>query len=181
MRKKTCYFFLTEEYADWEIALVMAGLHSFGDVEVLTFALTKDPVSSMGNLAVLPDLALDEVDPNDVDLLVLPGSPLWEQGANLELTDLVRSVYLLDKGIAAISGATYFLAREGYIDNYLHYNSDEVVRDGQIITAGGVYGFQFAAQVFDFLGFTGGDTFQEWLEYVRRGEEMIRRSRAMLI
>ncbi|TDW99524.1 DJ-1/PfpI family protein [Dinghuibacter silviterrae] len=200
MRKKTCYVFLTEEYADYEIALVMAGLHSFGGVEVMTFALTREPVSSMGNLAVLPDYALNEVDPSDVDLLLLPGSPLWEQGANQEIAGLVRSVYLLDRGIAAICGATVFLAREGYLDNCWHtsnfegylattadsyggevkYTGEPAVRDGQLITAGGVYGFQFAVEVFDFLGLRENPGFQEWLQYFHRGEEVIRRSRAIL-
>lgn len=200
MRRKTCYVFLSEAYADWEIALVMAGLHSFGGVEVITVALTKEPVSSMGNLAVLPDLSLEEVDPLDVDLLILPGSPIWAQGANTEISNLVRSVYLLDKGIAAICGATIFLAREGYLDDCWHtsnfrgylamnaegykgaarYSDEPGVRDGQIITAGGVYGFQFAAEVFDYLGLADNSSFQEWLQYFHMGEEVIRRSRAVL-
>lgn len=199
MRKKTCYVFLSEEYADWEIALVMAGLHSFGGVEVITFSQTKDPVASMGNLAVLPDLSLDEVDPTDVDLLILPGSPLWEKGGNQEIANLVRAVYLLDKGIAAICGATLFLAREGYLDACWHtsnydgylgsaegynggarYTAEPVARHGHIITAGGVYGFQFAAEVFDYLGLGDDEQFQQWLQYFHRGEEVIRRSRAVL-
>ena len=200
MRNKTCYVFLSEEYADYEIALVMAGLHSFGGVEVITFSQTKDPVASLGNLAVLPDLSVEEVDPMDVDLLILPGSPLWDKGANREIAALVRSVYLLDKGIAAICGATLFLAAEGYLDDcwhtsnyagYLggfarnyrgagHYTAEPATRDGHIITAGGVYGFQFAAEVFDYLGLGENADFQRWLRYFHQGEEVIRRSRAVL-
>ncbi|HTJ11214.1 MAG TPA: DJ-1/PfpI family protein [Dinghuibacter sp.] len=179
MRKKTCYVFLSEEYADWEIALIMAGLHSFGGVEVITFSQTKDPVASMGNLAVLPDMSLEEVDPTDVDLLVLPGSPLWEKGANRDIASLVRTVYLLDRGIAAISGATSFLAEEGYLDAGRSLG-EPANRDGHIITAGGVYGFQFAAEVFDYLGLGENPDFQRWLRYFRQGEEVVRRTRAVL-
>jgi putative intracellular protease/amidase len=166
MRRKTCYVFLSEQYADWEIALVMAGLHSFGGVEVITFSLLKEPVSSMGNLAVLADLSLAEVDPEDVDLLVLPGSPLWEKGENQEIADLVRNLYLLDKGIAAVSGAALFLASEGFAD-------------GEVISDEGVYGFGFAVGIFDYLGLGDNPQFQQWFQYFIRGEEVMKRSRAL--
>src|ERR1700678_736455 len=110
VRKKTCYVFLSESYADWEIGLLMAGLNSSRAVEVLTFALTKDPVCSMGNLAVMADLSLQEVDPADVDLLVLTGSPLWEKGENRALAGLISRILQLDKCIAAISDGTLFMA-----------------------------------------------------------------------
>jgi len=124
MRRKTVYVFLSEEYADWEIALVMAGLHTFSNIEVITFSLIKEPVSSMGNLAVLADMSLAEVDPEDVDLLLLPGSPLWEKGENTEIGPLVHTMFLRDKGLAAICGATVFLAREGYLDASWHTSNE---------------------------------------------------------
>lgn len=157
VRKKTCYVFLSESYADWEIGLLMAGLHSSRAIEVLTFALTKDPVCSMGNLAVMPDLSLDEVDPADIDLLVLTGSPLWEKGENEALSGLISHVLQLHISIAAISDSTLFMAC---------YHADRaVVRDGHFITAGGPYPFQFARKIFKYFGLLDNEQFMEWYQH----------------
>jgi putative intracellular protease/amidase len=156
VRKKTCYVFLSESYADWEIGLMMAGLHSSRAVEVLTFALTKDPVCSMGNLAVIPDLSLDEVDPADVDLLVLTGSPVWEKGENETLSGLIGHLLQLHISIAAIADSTLFMAC---------YHADRaVVRDGHFITAGGPYPFQFARKIFKYFGLLDNEQFVEWYQ-----------------
>lgn len=157
VRKKTCYVFLSESYADWEIGLMMAGLHSSRAVEVLTFALTKDPICSMGNLAVMPDLSLEEVDPADVDLLVLTGSPLWEKGENKALSGLISHVLELHISIAAITDSTLFMAC---------YRADRsVVRNGHFITAGGPYPFQFARKIFKYFGLLDNEQFMEWYQH----------------
>jgi putative intracellular protease/amidase len=156
VRKKTCYVFLSESYADWEIGLMMAGLHSSRAVEVLTFALTKDPVCSMGNLAVIPDLSLDEVDPADVDLLVLTGSPVWGKSENEALSGLIGHLLQLHISIAAIADSTLFMAC---------YRADRaVVRDGHFITAGGPYPFQFARKIFKYFGLLDNEQFVEWYQ-----------------
>jgi DJ-1/PfpI family len=156
VRKKTCYVFLSENYADWEVGLLMAGLNSSRAIEVLTFALTKDPVCSMGNLAVMPDLSLQEVDPADIDLLVLTGSPQWEKGENQPLSGLINHVLQLHKSIAAMSDTTLFMAC---------YRADQAVaRDGHFITAGGPYPFQFARKIFKYYGLLDNAPFMEWYQ-----------------
>lgn len=191
--RATCYVFLSERYADHEIALLMAGLHQFSDVDVVTFSLHNEPVLSMGNLAVLPDLSLTEVDPNDIDFLVLPGSPLWEMNENQALAELVSQVLAQGKGVGAICGATLLLAREGWLDNCLHtsnhkdylpqhapqyagmenYIDEPVIRDGHIITAGGPFGFQFARAVFMYFGLGDYRPFREWFQYFERAEKVV--------
>jgi len=156
VRKKTCYVFLSEGYADWEIGLLMAGLNSSRAVEVLTFALTKDPVCSMGNLAVMADLSLQEVDPADVDLLVLTGSPLWEKGENRALAGLISRILQQHKSIAAISDSTLFMA--------CYHTDRTVARDGHFITAGGPYPFQFARKIFKFFGLLDNELFMDWYQ-----------------
>jgi hypothetical protein len=157
VRKKTCYVFLSENYADWEIGLTMAGLNSSRAVEVLTFALTKDPVCSMGNLAVMADLSLEEVDPADIDLLVLAGSPLWEKGENRALSGLISQILQLNKCIAAMSDST--LLRACYPPDWT------VTREGHFITAGGPYPFQFARKIFKYFGLLDHQPFLEWYQH----------------
>ncbi len=189
----TCYVFLSEKYADYEIALLMAGLHQFSGVDVVTFSLHNEPVLSMGNLAVLPDLSLREVDPIDIDFLVLPGSPLWEMNENQAIAGLVAQVLAQGKGVGAICGATLLLARGGWLDNCLHtsnhkdylqqhvpeyagienYTDEPVTRDGHIITAGGPFGFQFAREVFRYFGLGDYRPFREWFQYFERAEKVM--------
>jgi hypothetical protein len=161
VRKKTCYVFLSENYADWEVGLLMAGLNSSRAVEVLTFALTKDPVCSMGNLAVMPDLSLHEVEPTDIDLLVLTGSPLWEKGENRLLSGLVGHVLKLHRSIAAMSDATLFMA--------CCHTDRAVARDGHFISAGGPYPFQFARKIFKYFGLLDNAPFMEWYHQFQPG------------
>ena len=156
VRKKTCYVFLSENYADWEIGLLMAGLNSSHAIEVLTFALTKDPVCSMGNLAVMPDLSLQEVDPADIDLLVLTGSPIWEKGENRALSGLINHVLQLHKSIAAMSDTTLLMA--------CYHTDQAVARDGHFITAGGPYPFQFARKIFKYFSLLDNVPFMEWYQ-----------------
>ena len=156
VRKKTCYVFLSENYADWEIGLLMAGLNSSHAIEVLSFALTKDPVCSMGNLAVMPDLSLQEVDPADIDLLVLTGSPIWEKGENRALSGLINHVLQLHKSIAAMSDTTLLMA--------CYHTDQAVARDGHFITAGGPYPFQFARKIFKYFSLLDNVPFMEWYQ-----------------
>jgi len=156
VRKKTCYVFLSENYADWEIGLLMAGLNSSHAIEVLSFALTKDPVCSMGNLAVMPDLSLQEVDPADIDLLVLTGSPIWGKGENRALSGLINHVLQLHKSIAAMSDTTLLMA--------CYHTDQAVARDGHFITAGGPYPFQFARKIFKYFSLLDNVPFMEWYQ-----------------
>ena len=156
VRKKTCYVFLSENYADWEIGLLMAGLNSSHAIEVLSFALTKDPVCSMGNLAVMPDLSLQEVDPADIDLLVLTGSPVWAKGENRALSGLINHVLQLHKSIAAMSDTTLLMA--------CYHTDQAVARDGHFITAGGPYPFQFARKIFKYFSLLDNVPFMEWYQ-----------------
>jgi len=156
VRKKTCYVFLSENYADWEIGLLMAGLNSSRAIEVLSFALTKDPVCSMGNLAVMPDLSLQEVDPADIDLLVLTGSPIWGKGENRALSGLINHVLQLHKSIAAMSDTTLLMA--------CYHTDQAVARDGHFITAGGPYPFQFARKIFKYFSLLDNVPFMEWYQ-----------------
>lgn len=169
MRRKTVYLFLAEEYADWGISLAMAGLHSFSDIDVFTFSLRGEPVCSMGNLAVLSDMSLAEVDPEDIDLLVLPGSPLWVQDRNREIAPLVHQLLFMGKGVAAIGEATEFL-EQMHVDNRLT----------GVITVEAPYSFQFAQEIFDYFGLMDSEVFQEWFRYFREGEKKLRRSGVVL-
>lgn len=120
MTRRTVYLAVYDTYADWETGHATAHLAQNG-FTVRTVGPTTDPVTSMGGLTVLPDLALAELRPEDAALLILPGAGLWDTGD--ELVPFARAARtFLDAGVpvAAICGATAGLAREGLLDERAH-------------------------------------------------------------
>src|SRR5688500_8755929 len=69
-----------EGLADWEPGYAVAGLRNWAKLRVHTVGFTRDPVTTMGGIRVLPDLALGELRPTReaVRLFLLPGGDLWE-------------------------------------------------------------------------------------------------------
>src|SRR5437899_1154294 len=89
--------------------------------DIRTVGSSREPVRSIGGLRVQPDLALDDVRPEDSSLLILPGADLWD--ASDDLAPFARKARaFLDAGVpvAAICGATAGLAREGLLDDHDH-------------------------------------------------------------
>jgi putative intracellular protease/amidase len=111
MKKRSCYLFLFEGFADWEPALVTAGLNSYSDFEIKTFSTDGKPVKSMGNISILPDIKLGAVKISDFDLIILPGGNKWEEGGNMEISELIIDSFQQGKTVAAICAATSFLAK----------------------------------------------------------------------
>jgi hypothetical protein len=79
MKKKTCYLFIFDGFADHEISLAATEIRRRNEYQLKTIAITKDPVKSLSGLTIIPDLDFyPEVDLFDIDsentaMLILPG------------------------------------------------------------------------------------------------------------
>jgi putative intracellular protease/amidase len=186
--------FVFDGYADWEPSLAIAGLQKFTDFSVKTFSKDGQPVRSMGNVSVQPDVAMEQVFPNDVDLLLLPGGDAWDEGKNLEIQPLLNAVLDQNRTVAAICGATGFLAEHGYLDevrhtsNHLdfylakvapHYNGREnyvkehAVKGGNFITANGTAIVPFANLIFEHFGLYEFDELKQWIQFFKQPDEAL--------
>ncbi|MFF3339552.1 DJ-1/PfpI family protein [Streptomyces flavidovirens] len=182
MAAKTVHLAVYDTFADWETGHTTAHLTQNGHT-VKTVAATDAPVTTMGGVRIQPDLALDDVNPEDSDLLILTGASLWDTSD--DLTPFARKARaFLDAGVpvAAICGATAGLAREGVLDHrthtsavsfYLaatgykggdHYRDEDAVTDeeGLLITAGPTEPVAFAREVFARLGVYEGEKLDAW-------------------
>lgn len=169
MKNRKCAIFVFDGYADWEPALAITGLRQYGGFEVESFGLAREPVISNGGLKILPDMNADDINPDEYELLILPGGTAWEEGKNREIIDVVKSFVGKKKHIAAICGATILLAEAGLLDTLDHtsnndagylkqfcpdyggesrYKSKPAVSDGLIITANGAAMIEFAHEIF---------------------------------
>src|SRR5690242_16696173 len=121
MRQETIHMFVFDTLADWEPGFAIAGLNNPafqaqpGRYRVATVGVSKAPVVSIGGITILPDLAIDEVQPASSALLILPGGGGWDQGGNIEALGLAKRFVAAGVPVAAICGATAGLARAGML------------------------------------------------------------------
>ncbi|WP_282704046.1 type 1 glutamine amidotransferase family protein [Streptomyces sp. CC219B] len=180
MTPKPVHLAVYDTYADWETGHATAHLARAG-YEIRTLGPSAQPVRSIGGLRVLPDLALDDVRPEDSSLLILPGADLWDTSD--ALAPFARKARaFLDAGVpvAAICGATAGLAREGLLDGRDHtsavsfylaatgyaggdrYRDTDAVTDGNLVTAGPTEPVAFAREIFGLLGVYEGEVLDAW-------------------
>jgi hypothetical protein len=110
MDREIVYLFVFDTLADWEVGYAIAGINN-PDFQkhpnrycVQTVGLTGEPVTTIGGMTILPDLALDEVETSA--MLILPGGEAWDEGKNTEILEKAREFHAANIPIAAICGAT---------------------------------------------------------------------------
>lgn len=191
MKTRKCFLFVFDGFSDWEPAMAIAALQNYTDFEVIPFSKDGRPVKSMGNISVLPVSSMEKIQPGEVDLLLLPGGEIWDKGGNLEIKPLLNAVLHGNKIVAAICGATGFLAQHGYLDNikhtsnhldyYLkevapaykgraHYLKQPAVNGGNIITANGMSPVEFAVAIMNHFRLFDDHGLKEWFSYFKHPE-----------
>ena len=175
---KNIVFVILDEFADWEAAFLSSALNDKNITKNYTtnFAsIDKNLKKSTGNLKVLPDLTLKEIDENDVDGLVLIGGRTWRsqtEETNSKIVELVKKFKNdPDKVVGAICDAAYFLATNGLLNDRKHtVNSFDEIKDnlnytnaknfvemesvigGNLVTAKGDSSIHFAKNMMIVLG-----------------------------
>ncbi|MFH9678172.1 DJ-1/PfpI family protein [Streptomyces globisporus] len=182
----TVHLAVYDTFADWETGYATAHLTQNG-YTVRTVGLSREPVTTMGGLRVQPDLALDELRPQDSALLVLTGAAGWDTGETLApFARAARTFLDAEVPVAAICGATAGLAREGLLDDRAHtsavsfylaatgyaggerYVEVDAVTDpgadgtGRLVTAGPTEPVAFAREVFALLGVYDAKKLDAW-------------------
>ena len=193
----TVHFAVYDDLADWEVGHLLAelrtGRFTGKPFEVRTVAATAEPITTMGGVRIVPDLALIDLDPGGSALLILPGSTLYDAGGGAEFIDAAGR--FLDAGVpvAAICGATFGLARAGLLDDrehtsaaaeYLassgyagaeHYRDERAVGSvvqgrGDLITAGPQSPVQFAQVTLQRLGLADDEVLAAYEAVFHRGD-----------
>lgn len=165
------YLYVCDTMADWEPGYIISELHSgryFKErtlkYEVKTVGLTTDPITTMGGIKILPDLTMQELVTHKAGILILPGGDTWLEPFHAPVFHKVKEFLDSRVTVAAICGATFGLAANGFLDHRPHTSSDleyvkalcptyqgspfyqhqPVVVDGDLITASGVAALDFA-------------------------------------
>lgn len=171
--KKEVIFVLLDKYADWEAAYVASmlnfGLDGSGETNyvVKTFALSAEPVTSIGGFRTLPDYTPETL-PADYAALILVGGLSWFAPEAEQIVPLVKAAMEREILVAGICNASVFLGTHGllndrphtsntleYLEKYAgqtyagsaHYVERQAVCGGNIVTANGTAALEFAREV----------------------------------
>lgn len=124
MQKKTVLFVLISEYADWEPALLAAGLRwGYGLWEstysVKTVAVSHGQVTSIGGFTLIPDYTLETM-PDEFAGVILVGGTDWHGEEARKVLPLVEKALARNAVLGAICDAAVFLAAHGFLNDIPH-------------------------------------------------------------
>ena len=187
--KKKIFIFLFNGFSDWEIAYLTPEIKKSEAFDLIYFSKDGSPVHSMGGLQVMPNVALPEINANNVDMLILPGGTAWEKGKNNEIDHLTKSLFAEGRTIAAICAATTHLGKLGFLNNLKHTSNDLnylkgiapgyigennyvnafAVTDKNVITANGIAPIEFAREIFKRLELYNDPNIEKWFQLFKNG------------
>lgn len=186
---------LVPEYADWEPAILAAGLRrGFGmwkpRYTVKTVAPTSGPVCSIGGFHTIPDYTFESV-PDDFAAIVLVGGTDWFGDVAQEVLPLAKKAVSHNALLAGICDGSMFLGVNGFLNDVDHtsnslevlksragsaytgearYKADrQSVHDGKIVTANGVGFIEFARDIFSALEVAPREVIDEVYESFKSG------------
>jgi putative intracellular protease/amidase len=190
----TVHLFVFNTLADWEPGFVVAGINNPdgqkapGRYQVRTIAATRDAITTIGGIRILPDMVLDQLDPAESAMLILPGGESWDQGGNLEAVEKAKAFLAAGVPVAAICGATAGLARGGMLDARKHtsnapeylaatgyrgthlYQTADVVSDQNVVTASAMKSLEFAREIFARLDVYEDKVLEAWYGLFKTGD-----------
>jgi putative intracellular protease/amidase len=183
------YVFVFDGLADWEPALALCEIRKSGKFEVLAAGHSRKSVVTMGGLNVSPDLAIDEIEPRNAAIFILPGGNRWEEGPDQKVDEFLRRLHSEKVLIAAICGGTLEIARAGLTRGVRHtsnaksyvkdmvadYKDEEfyvdelALTDQKIITASGLGSVEFAREIIRELKIYSAADAHMWFEMFKTG------------
>ena len=192
MSNRTAHLALFDTLADWEVGHLVAELRTgrFTGIrfDIVTVAESRDPITTMGGVRMVPDALLADLEPSASELFILPGGDMWDSGGGEAFTAAAACFLNAGVPVAAICGATAGLARAGLLDerNYTsaaaeylsatgyrggdHYVDERAVADGDLITAGPQSPVQFTCATLRRLGLASERTLDAYERLFHGGD-----------
>ena len=192
---KEVIFVLLNGFADWEGAFTAICLN-LGvkpgnpiNYKVKYLSITKEPVTSIGGLRVLPDYDLKDM-PEDYAGLILIGGMRWFSPEAELIVPLVKKALKDKKLVAGICNASVFLGMHGFLNEVKHtsntldylkqyagdqytgesnYMNKQAVRDGNIVTANGIGQLEFCREVLYALEADTAEAIEESYLFYKNG------------
>ena len=157
--------------------------------KVKYLSITKEPVTSIGGLRVLPDYDLKDM-PEDYAGLILIGGMRWFSPEAELIVPLVKKALKDKKLVAGICNASVFLGMHGFLNEVKHtsntldylkqyagdqytgesnYINKQAVRDENIVTANGIGQLEFCREILYALEADTAEAIEESYLFYKNG------------
>ena len=193
----TIYVYVMDTLADWELGYVTAELNSgrfFKEgapkVTLKTVSHSKEPVTTMGGMRIVPDCVIADIEVAEANVLLLPGSNTWNDQKHFAIIEKASEFLSIGAMVGAICGATAALANFGLLDErphtsngpgflemvapsykgQSHYLDEPSVVGDHLITASSTGGLLWARQIIEHLEVFETTTLDAWYNYFNTGE-----------
>jgi putative intracellular protease/amidase len=159
-------------------------------IPLKTVSNSREPITTMGGMRVMPDCAIDDIALGDSSVLLLPGADTWGDAKHGAIIEKARDLLASGGTVCAICGATIALANAGILDARAHtsngpgflelfapgykgqsfYVDEPAVADGNLITAGSTGALPWAKRIIERSGTFEPDTLESWYAYFSTGK-----------
>ncbi len=183
------YHLIFDQLADWECGLALAETNRNENYRVVTVSFSTATITTMGGLRITPQVVLEELDPDEAAMLIIPGGDRWEDMTEPNLLGVLEQLDTLRVPIAAICGATLAVARAGLLNTRRHtsnqrgyleehvesyqgagrYVDQPAVTDAGVITANGAASVDFAREVLSQLRVYEDEVLADWYQLFKNG------------
>lgn len=103
-------------FSEFEVSVAISLLRSSHDL--FTVTLDGETVTSEAGLRVMPHLSIDQADPNDYDVLLIPGGDMVHLKDAEPVFEFVKRMAERRKLLAAICSGSYVLAKAGVLSGF---------------------------------------------------------------
>ncbi|RXI99813.1 hypothetical protein DS745_13090 [Anaerobacillus alkaliphilus] len=177
------------EFANFEVMLI--GWMKSNGHEIVTVSLEENYVTSVEGFKIIADTKLQEVNVADVELLLIPGGDAPSLLGSSLLPEFIREVAAAGKGIGAICYGPILLGESGILEGknfttsvdvddelFTHFKNgkflnEDVVVDGNIITAKGNAYVEFAVEVCKQMELVHPETLDFYAKFLKNRKETI--------
>lgn len=198
MQQQTVHLFLLDTLSDWEpiFAVSMINKETYqafqahpGRYRVRTVGESKTPILTAAGLTVVPDMTVDELEPAQSAMLILPGADIWLDEQRAPVIEKAKAFLAAGLPVAAICGATLGLAQAGVLNDKKHtgnslqelqtatnyygealYQNQPAVTSGNLITASAIAPLEFAYQIFKKLELYRPRTLEAWYKVYKTSD-----------
>lgn len=189
MQTKEVLLVLTDRWADWEASYAIAEINSAPEYAVKTISVDNLPKASIGGIRAEIDYTVKDYQHFDnLAMVILPGGYSWAESSYDEIAAFVKNAMDRRIPVAAICGATIFLAKHGLLDKVKHTGDDfeyfegtpgynghayyvpaQIAVDNGVITANETAAVDFAHKIFKILKIDTDEEINLWYDKFKHG------------